>query len=45
VASAPVAAKFLAREKGWDSATEANAVTEYTARISGFLNELDLGEG
>src|SRR5262249_30341948 len=45
LAAAPVAAKFLAREKGWDSAKEANAVTEYVARIRGFLKELELGEG
>jgi glycerol-3-phosphate dehydrogenase len=45
LAAAPVAGKFLASEKGWDSAKEAAAVAEYTAKIRGFLNELELSEG
>lgn len=45
LAAAPVAGQLLAREKGWDSAGEAAAVSEYAAKIRGFLKELELGEG
>jgi len=45
LAAAPVAGELLAREKGWDSAKAAGAVAEYAAKIRGFLNELELGEG
>jgi glycerol-3-phosphate dehydrogenase len=45
LAVAPTAGKFLAREKSWDSAKEAAAVQEYTAKIRGFLHELGLSEG
>lgn len=45
LAAAPIAGAFLAREKGWDRAKEASAVREYVAKIRGFLNELELGEG
>jgi glycerol-3-phosphate dehydrogenase len=45
LAAAPLATELLAREKGWDSAQKAGAVAEYSAKIRGFLNELELGEG
>ncbi len=45
LAAAPVAGELLAREKGWDSGKAAGAVAEYAAKIRGFLNELELGEG
>jgi glycerol-3-phosphate dehydrogenase len=45
LAAARVAGELLAREKGWDAAKAAGAVAEYAAKIRGFLNELELGEG
>src|SRR5262245_17382805 len=45
LAAAPIAGKFLAREKNWPAATEAAAVAEYAAKIRGFLSELERGEG
>ena len=45
LAAAPVAGELLAREKGWSPAKKADAVSEYTARLRGFLLELELSEG
>ncbi|HKF24333.1 MAG TPA: FAD-dependent oxidoreductase [Candidatus Acidoferrum sp.] len=45
LAAAPVAGEVLAREKGWDRDRQRNAVAEYTGKIRGLLNELELGEG
>jgi glycerol-3-phosphate dehydrogenase len=44
LAAAPVVASLLAREKDWDSNRVDKAVSEYSNKIRGFLNELDLGE-
>jgi len=43
--AAPVVASLLAREKQWEPLRERQAVTEYAAKISGYLRELaaDLG--
>jgi glycerol-3-phosphate dehydrogenase len=40
VRAAPVTASLLAREKGWDSARTAAAITDYTERIREFMDEL-----
>ena len=45
LAAAPMAGELLAREKGWAPSREPRAVAEYTAKIRGFLNELQLSEG
>ena len=42
--AAPVVGALLAREKSWDSAKETAAVREYSWRIRGFLQELQLTE-
>ena len=42
--AAPVVASLLAREKRWDSARADAAVSEYSAKIRGFLRELALSE-
>jgi glycerol-3-phosphate dehydrogenase len=44
LAAARAAARLLARERQWDAAKEAAAVAEYSDRIRGFLNELELNE-
>ena len=44
LAAAPIAGALLASEKGWDSRKEAAAVAEYSAKIRGFLRELELSE-
>jgi glycerol-3-phosphate dehydrogenase len=44
LAAARVTAALLAKEQEWDAAREAAAVAEYSDRIRGFLNELELNE-
>ena len=44
LAAAPIAGGLLAKEKGWDSAKESAAVAEYSAKIRGYLRELELNE-
>ena len=41
LSAAPATAALLAKEKAWDSAKEASAVAEYSAKIRGFLRELE----
>jgi len=43
--AASVVGQLLAREKNWDSAKEAEAVSGYSDKIRGFLRELELSEG
>ena len=42
LAAAPIAASLLASEKQWDPEKTETAITEYSAKIRGFLNELEL---
>jgi hypothetical protein len=35
---------LLAREKGWDITRTEEAVSEYSAKIRGFMKELELSE-
>jgi len=42
--AARISGELLATEKGWDSDQEARAVAEYSGKIRGFLDELELGE-
>jgi glycerol-3-phosphate dehydrogenase len=42
--AAPVAGAILAKEKGWDATHTEVAVSEYSVKIRGFLNELALSE-
>jgi glycerol-3-phosphate dehydrogenase len=43
--AAPVVASLLAQEKKWDAQRTASAISEYSAKIRGFLHELALNEG
>src|SRR5262249_32800387 len=43
--AAPVVGGLLAKEKGWDVTKEDAAVREYTEKIRGYLQELELSEG
>jgi len=41
---APLAGSLLAKEKDWGAEKEASAVLEYSSKIRGFLQELELSE-
>jgi glycerol-3-phosphate dehydrogenase len=42
--AAPTVSALLAREKGWDITRTEAAVSEYSAKIRGFMKELELSE-
>jgi glycerol-3-phosphate dehydrogenase len=42
--AAPVVGSLLGNEKNWDSAKIETAVSEYSSKIHGFLEELSLNE-
>jgi len=45
IAATPVVGELLATELGWNSERKAREISEYVAKLRGFLSELGLSEG